>query len=538
MNSKEQSELIQRQRQEIAVIREEVDNKLDNLQESLKVNEKTFLEMMVLEGNSKLRIVETIKQSIPQTEDTVIATNQLEELLQGFLQMHKDGSSKIEQILEGVVNDFNRIKTDMLISIDVSLRSMEKRLKKYEEQFKEIERFQKSLGSFSPKEVTIEFIDGEETIDENVIQSGRCQNSFFAKYIAFKQEPKGDDLDEIKEQNEESQNEEKTVTEEIESDKTEKKKIRINRSKELFKYVLMYLTKGEIICNDKSLNEIQAIVNELMEYGINSDDIYDSMKKCVNAFILSHNELTIKEICTSINLQDYEQLFILQKSSLDCGEFEKKIFELILSKQTIKSAQEIINDMIFNGGVHIEKIHKKELIDFIVSSLPKRGSIKFKVSNGNMLVSGSTITNKLHKQFNTAMIPEQVSAYTARVAAPGKSGICNAMYIGFTYATPDTIPVGQQWVKMGYYMSIYNGNLYSEKINPNTPNHQYYNSEITMEDSIVCWYSKEDKAIGFIINGVLLKPAFIGITQTELYPIVVMYEADQSFILDSFIPLK
>ena len=61
---------------------------------------------------------------------------------------------------------------------------------------------------------------------------------------------------------------------------------------------------------------------------------------------------------------------------------------------------------------------------------------------------------------------------------------------------------------------------------------------IETTDSIVCWYSKEEKTIGFIVNGEQMKPAFTGITHTELYPIVVMYEAEQSFILDRFVPIN
>ncbi|KAL7717205.1 Potassium channel tetramerization-type BTB domain-containing protein [Entamoeba marina] len=536
MNKEQRSELIQRQRQELAVIREEVDRKIDNLQESLKVNEETFLQLLRLESESKTTLLNTIKSTLPHNEDVSIATNQIEETTQSFLQTHKDASSRIEQLLSNSISDFNRIKTDMLISVDVSLRSLEKRLTVFENKFVEMERIEQSLGTFKPDVIELHFTDGKQSIDKNILQTQRLEGSLLAKYLTAVE----GEIIEPDEKKEESQKEnEEVINEEHNEGESNEivKKIQISRSQEFFKYVMNYITTGEVITGSVELIHLQAASTELRAYGISESNIYLSLRNSLITYFTTE-KTSVEEVFAAMNLSQFTQLFSLQRACLSVNEEEKVLASKLLNCLTYIEAQQVLHGFVRSRLLTIEKIKNTTILQFITDSLQPKESIDFKVSNTNITSTGTVVSNRLHKQFNVAMIPEIVSAFTIRIIGAGRSGIGNAMYIGFSFASPSNPPSGQQWVRAGYYLSVYNGNLYSEKVTPTSANHVYYNKRITSEDVVICWYSRTERAIGFIINNVQLGPAFIGISQVDLYPTLVFYEADQAFAIDWVLPIQ
>ncbi|ELP83390.1 hypothetical protein EIN_373450 [Entamoeba invadens IP1] len=176
----------------------------------------------------------------------------------------------------------------------------------------------------------------------------------------------------------------------------------------------------------------------------------------------------------------------------------------------------------------MSSLKEREFVLFILNFINPPEKVDCKVSNPGVLVTGNEIKTTVHREFHTATIQDKVKAFAVKITNPGRSALCNAMYVGMTFATT-VMPTGQQWVKSGYFMSMYNGNLYSEKVTPNSKSHVYYNKRLSNDDSIVCWFNKDTKEIGFIVNGIQLGAAFTGVTQTDLLPMLVMYEADESF---------
>ena len=486
------------------MIRDEVDRKLEMLQKSVRINESTIVQMISYEDKTKKEILERYNEQLSPVKGDEVVQN----MLNSLLTTHTDCTEKIQHMTIDLVRDFERIKNDMLISVDVSLRSLEKRLHKYEDHFKSIEMLETRLGSLKSDPLTLKFTDGEELLDKKLLESERFKQLKLAEYVA---NSNGDNDEHI---------------------------VRISRSKEYFKYVLSYITDGEVVIGDGSLITMQAAVNELTAYGIGLDTIYQAVKKSLMAYTVEHPEQAHEVICSSLGLSAYARLFTLQCSCLEASEDEKVLAEKILRCSTYSEAESEVKWMVTSRQIQIEKYKQQAIVSFIVSSLPTRSEIFYKVSNTNIVINGASVTNRLHKQFNVAMIPEIVSAYEVRVVAPGKTGIGNAMYIGFSYAPLSNPPADQQWVRAGYYMSIFNGNLYSEKVTPTSSNHVYYNKRITTEDTVVCWYSRASRSVGFIINGKQLGPAFVGITQVDLYPILVMYEADQSFTVDATLSIQ
>ncbi|BFU22938.1 hypothetical protein EHI8A_005630 [Entamoeba histolytica HM-1:IMSS-B] len=512
MEKEEHSLIIQRQHQELAMIREEVNRKLEILQKSVQINQSTLQQMISYETTTKKEMIERLRNELSVNKENEETVNNFDKLLSSFISVHEDGNQKINNCINDTINDFNRIKNDMLISIDISLRSLEKRLYNYESHFIEIETFQKKVGSFNPHNITLRFVDGDISLDEKVTKNDRFKGTLLEEFLAA------------------SENQNK--------DSSDLKVVQVNRSKEFFKYILSFITDNEIVIGEGSIASLQAASNELTAYGIKPEEIYQSMRHAITCYSLEHSDQSDEVLCSALGLSQFTQLFSLQKACLQAKEEEKDFAQKLLECKTFAEATTVLQKTVTNRQLRIEQMTSQQLINFIISALPQRTSVDFKVSNTNLLCQGNSVTNRLHKQFNVAMIPEIVSAYTIKVVAPGSSGIGNAMYIGFSYAPLSNPPKDQQWVKLGYYMSIYNGNLYSEKVTPNSGNHVYYNKRITRDDLVVCWYSRITRSIGFIVNGVQLGPAFVGITQLNLYPILVVYEVEQTFAVDKILPIQ
>ncbi|ELP87291.1 hypothetical protein EIN_095480 [Entamoeba invadens IP1] len=494
-----QSKILQRQRNEMQLIHEEVKRKLDVLSLNMTTQTKAIEELVELEKKSS-------STSISKLGDEPDFSKEVLSILRNSTLTQNSNLEKIRTLVNMTVADFERIQQEMLVSVDISLRSLEKRLKVYDDKFVTIERFKKRVGPQTYDPVTLSFTDGDVVVDKKVLSSHLFSTSLLSEFISAA----GD-----------------SVT-----------PIHIARSQQYFKYILMYFTDGEIVCGESSLGMLQAVSNEMSAYGIPTSEIYKALRQLLTSYLIEHKDPSLDVLCKTVNLGEYTKLFALHRACMTVNDSEKDVAEQLEKCGTYEEATQVITTMITQRELDISKFKNVELVKFVTSCFIRRESIEFKVSNSNVVFSTTTLCNRLHKQFNVGMIPEIVSAFNFHIGNLGRSGIGNAMYVGFSFAPLASPPADQTWVKCGFYLSIYNGNLYSEKITPNSQEHKYYDKKIGKDDDIVCWYSRKDKVIGFIINGINLGPAFVGIAQVNLFPIFVLYEAEQTFVVDSVLPIQ